>query len=492
MIGLLSHGSFLPRYRLDRQLIFKAMGWFNPATYGLSRGERTVAGDDEDAVTLAAAALADCLAGFDRGAVDGLNLGSTTLPFAERQCAALLATVLDLGPATATADFGGCHRAGTSALLAAFDAVQSGRSAQVAVAAAECRIGRAGGGAEHLYGDGAAAMLVGDGDPIAVLTASHSVAADFAETYRESGATFDRQWEERWTKVEGFAKLLPGAIAGLLSKTGSDIADYAAVIYPCRFARDHGKIGKRVGATPEQIGAPLMDVVGDTGAAHPLLMLSAALAQAKPGDRLLVASFGSGCDVFTLEVTAHIEAYAARRGVAGHLADRVELGSYEKYSVFRELAPVDKGIRGELEAPTALSVLWRDRGRVLGLVGSCCTECGIPQFPPQRVCVNPECRSTDTMKPYRFSDRGGEIFTVTGDYLAFSVCPPQIYGTVDMHGGGKLFVDFTDCTLDELTVGQPIEMVLRRKYHDTARGFSGYFWKARPQRFGAGEERSDG
>jgi len=491
MKGLLSYGGFLPRYRLDRGLIFKAMGWFNPATYGLARGERTVASYDEDSITMATAAATDCLGGLDRGAVDGVYLASTTLPFAERQGSALLATVLDLDESTASADFGGCHRAGTSALLAAFDAVQSGRSRSLLVGASECRLGRPGGNAEHLHGDGAAAMLVGEGDAVAVLKASHSVSADFVETYRAADAAFDRSWEERWARDEGFGKLLPSAILSLLQREGMTIDDIAKVIYPCRFARDHAKIAKRLGVPPQKLQSPLTDTVGDTGAAHPLLMLAAALEEASAGDTLLVASFGSGCDVLLLEVTEHIESLAPHRGVSGHLADRAELGSYEKFEVFRGVSPIEKGIRGEFEAPTALSVLWRDRRRVLGLVGSRCSACGTAQYPPQRICVNPDCRTTDEMVPCRFSDRTGTVFTFTGDHLAFSVSPPAIYGTVDMDGGGKLFVDFTDCELGELAVGQAIEMTLRRKYRDEARGFSGYFWKARPRR-AAGEERTDG
>jgi len=493
MIGLLSYGGFLPRYRLDRKLVFKAMGWFNPATYGLARGERTVASYDEDALTMAVAAMVDCLGDRDRNGISGLYLGSTTLPFAERQGAALVAGALDLRDQVRTADFGGCHRAGTSALLAAFDAVTAGSSSEVLVGAADCRVGRPGGSSEHLYGDGAAALLVGEGDAIATLTASHSVSFDMVDTYRAADAKYDRGWEERWVKVEGFGKLLPGAIQGMLDKVDLPIDAFAKVIFPCRFARDHGAIAKRLGVTAEQLQPPLMDVVGDTGAAHSLLMLAAALEGASPGDKLLLASFGNGCDVMVLEVTDAIANLPARRAVAGHLADRVELGSYEKFGVFREILPVEKGIRGEFEAPSALSVLFRDRRRVMGLVGSRCTACGTAQFPPQRTCVHPDCHATDEMEPYRFSDRTGTIFTFTGDHLAFSVSPPQIYGTVDMDGGGKLFVDFTDCTMDELAVDQPVEMTFRRKYHDVARGLCGYFWKARPLRaFAAGEERNDG
>ncbi len=494
MIGVLSYGAFLPRYRLDRGAIFKAMGWFNPATYGVARGERTVASHDEDSITLAVAAAIDCLRGQPREAVDGLTLASTTLPFAERQGAAMVASALDLVPEVRTADVGGCHRAGTSALLAALDGAAAGTVTRALVAAAECRMGKGGGTAEHLYGDGAAALLVGEGDAIATPLGSHSLSLDFVDTYREAGARFDRGWEDRWVRVEGFKKLLPAAIGGLLAKLDLGIDAFDKVIYPCRYARDHGGIARKLGVKPEQLQDPLMAQVGDTGAAHPLLMLAQALATASPGDKLLVASFGNGCEALALEVTEHIDTLPARAGVDGSLARRADLGSYEKYVTFRELREVEMGIRGEFQAPTALSVLWRDHRQVMGLVGSRCSACGTPQFPSQNICVNPECGATNEGEPYRFSDRGGTVFTFTGDNLAFSVSPPAIYGTVEMDGGGKLFVDFTDCDLATLKVGERIEMTLRRKYHDRERGLSGYFWKACPAAGGAdtGKERTDG
>jgi len=40
--------------------------------------------------------------------------------------------------------------------------------------------------------------------------------------------------------------------------------------------------------------------------------------------------------------------------------------------------------------------------------------------------------------------------------------------------------DFTDCVLDEVKVGLPVEMVFRRRVVDPERKFSSYFWKAKP------------
>jgi uncharacterized OB-fold protein len=84
------------------------------------------------------------------------------------------------------------------------------------------------------------------------------------------------------------------------------------------------------------------------------------------------------------------------------------------------------------------------------------------------------------MEEYLFSDKTGRIVSYTGDMLAASFDPPAIYGAVEFDGGGKFYFDFTDCKLDELSVGMPVSFSFRRKYYDKIREISGYFWKAVP------------
>ena len=47
--------------------------------------------------------------------------------------------------------------------------------------------------------------------------------------------------------------------------------------------------------------------------------------------------------------------------------------------------------------------------------------------------------------------------------------------------GYRMMMDFTDCSLDDIEVGVPMEVTFRKKYHDAKRGFTGYFWKAVPK-----------
>jgi uncharacterized OB-fold protein len=209
-------------------------------------------------------------------------------------------------------------------------------------------------------------------------------------------------------------------------------------------------------------------------------MLAAALEEAQPGDKILVASFGSGSDALLFQVTEEIKRVKNRHKLKENLEYRRDLGNYTKYLSFKGMLPKEIGIRGEEVAPTSLSLSWREQNAVLRLAGSKCKTCGTPQFPQERVCVNPDCGAVDQMEDYSFSDKKGYLFTYTADHLTYSEDPPAVYGIVDFEGGGRYWFDITDCQMESLEVGQAVQMTFRRRYLDEVRGITGYFWKIMP------------
>ena len=65
-------------------------------------------------------------------------------------------------------------------------------------------------------------------------------------------------------------------------------------------------VAKAAGIDDKAICDPLHANCGDTGAAHALLLLAAALEKAKPGDKILVVGFGQGADALLFEATPEI------------------------------------------------------------------------------------------------------------------------------------------------------------------------------------------
>ncbi|MCP4751747.1 MAG: hydroxymethylglutaryl-CoA synthase family protein [Proteobacteria bacterium] len=466
---------------MNRSLILKALGWMAPGNAGLARGEKAVAGFDEDSITMAVAAGIDALAGIDRSQVDAISFASTSMPFKERLNAGIIKSALGLSDQIGAADFNGGIKAGTTALLSALDSIKAERNRSALVCTSDIRLGRPASPQEMIFGDAAAALLVGRENIIAEFKGSFSTSHDFVDHYRGEFAKYDRQWEDRWIRDMGLTELIPEAINGLLDKYELKIEDFAKVVYPCHYAAARKKLAKTLGIVPEADQSNLQAEIGETGTPHSLVMLVSALEEAKPGDKILVLSFGSGCDVLYFEATENIKNLGSRKGISGSLAHRAELDNYTKYLVWRDILPVEGGLRSEEDLWTRWSALWRKRKEVLSLFGSKCKKCGTVQYPPQKICVNQVCGAHNEMEEYSFSDKSGYISSYTGDNLAASLNPPSIYGQIEFEGGGKYMFDFTDCDLDSLATGMPVAMSFRRKYNDKKRDISGYFWKAVPQ-----------
>ena len=480
MAGICSYGGYVPRYRLNRGLVYKAMGWMNPANIANAGGEKAVANFDEDSITMAVAAATDALRGFDREAMDGVYFASTTMPYKERLNAGIITAALGMKDQVRAADFTGGIKCATTALMAALEGVESKRVENIVVTSSDSRLGRPASPQELIFGDAAASVVVGSENVIAELKDSYSVTYDFVDHYRGEFAKFDRQWEDRWIRDLGFMEILPEAVGGLLEKTGLKMSDFAKVVYPCHYGAARKALNKKLGIGPEADQDNLQKQVGETGSPHALLMLVGALETAAPGDKILLVSFGSGCDAMCFEVTENITKLPKRNGVSGSLESRADLDNYTKYLIWRDILPGDAGLRSEEDAWTRWSQLWRKRREVLGLWGTRCKKCSTPQYPLQQICVNPDCGAVRDMEPYCFADKKGKIASFTGDNLAASLNPPAIYGQVAFEEGGKYMFDFTDCDLEGVSTGMDVEMSFRRKYLDQKRGISGYFWKAVP------------
>ncbi|MFM1987887.1 MAG: hypothetical protein RJA99_844 [Pseudomonadota bacterium] len=473
--GILSVGAYLPRARMQRKAVAAANGWFAPGLKGLGKGERTIGNWDEDTITMAVEAARDCLGDLDRSGLKQLVLASTTHPFDDRQNATVVATALHLPSALRTADAAGSLRAGTGALIAALE----GRD-RTLVVAADMRRAKAGSTQEMQYGDGAAAVLVGEGTPIATLVGAHTESVDFVHQYRMHDRNSDYGWEERWIRDEGYLKLVPRAVGALLKRCGVEPGAVAHFVMPGTLSKVQAAVAKKCGLPETAVRDPLGATVGDTGAAHPLLMLAAALDDAKPGDKVLVAGFGEGCDVLLLEVGQG--ASAAKRGFRGALADRREESNYLRWLSFTGTIDLERGMRAEVDKATAMTVLYRNRDMIEGLVGGRCRACGTVQFPRQRYCVNPACNALDSQDDYVFSERTGKVISYTADGLTYSPDPPTYFGMVQVDGGGRMLMDFTEVDPAAMDVGLPVKMVFRIKDADPNRGFVRYFWKAAPAR----------
>ncbi len=467
MVGVESYGAYIPRHRLSLAAI-------GGRTAGEGGPEKAIAWNDEDSVTMAVSAAVNCLRGLDRKRVDALYFASTSYAFREKQAAALVARALDLRRDLRCADFGGSLRAGTTALRAASDAIAAGSARCVLVVASDCRMGAPNSGLELRLGDAAAAFLVSDSDVIAQLEAAHALSDEIVDLWRGDGDAFVHSWEDRFVLQEGYVPRIVEAVQGLLEASGTDVSDYAKVVLYGPDQRSIGTVARKLGVAADSLCDPLFGRLGNAGAAFAPLLLAAALEEAKPGEKLLVANYGDGADALAFSATDRLLKFEPRRGVSWHLERRYPVANYDHYLKARGLQAA------EWEAPAgpglSATIHFRDRDNDISFCGQKCNACGAVQFPVQRVCES--CFAKDDFERYRLSDRDGRLVTYTFDYFFPTPEPPTVVGIVDIDGA-RVHMQLVNCPPEETKTGLPLEFEFRRIHQ--AGGRPNYYWKATPR-----------
>ena len=166
----------------------RGIGW-PAATSGLRRGDRVVASYDEDSTTMAVAAGARVLHGHSLPT--NLYFATSSPAYADKTNASAIHAALGLPYAAFATDLCGTGRSGIAAWRAA--AATGGLALT-----ADVRVGRPGSADERLGGDGASALLFGEGPAIADILATTSHTAEFLDRWRSPRSVTGEQWEERF------------------------------------------------------------------------------------------------------------------------------------------------------------------------------------------------------------------------------------------------------------------------------------------------------
>ena len=445
MRGILSWGTHLPYRRLDRTAIAPIAG------AGGGKGTRTAAGFDEDTTTMGVAAARSALRTAPEGVTPRSLWFATVAPaYLDKTNATALHAALRLPRDAAAYDAVGSVRSGLGALRAALQS-----AAPSMVVCADVRSGLPGGPDEATGGDGAAALLVGtdaDGPVLAEVVAWSTATEEFLDRWRTPGDSRSKLWEERFGETR-YTELGPEALAAALAEAGVTIDQVDHLIVTGTHERANAAVAKRSGVAADKLVDGLGATVGNTGAAHPVLLLASALEAAGPGQIVVLLVLADGADAIVLRTTDAVAARALGPSVATQIAEGGSI-TYGKYLAWRGMLPVEPPRRPEPARPSASaagrSIEWK-----FGFVG--------PDGRPM-------------------ADQAGTIVTFTVDKLAYSPSPPVVFAVVDFDAGGRLPVELTDVDADEVAIGGRVEMTFRKLF--TADGIHNYFWKARPIRGG--------
>jgi 3-hydroxy-3-methylglutaryl CoA synthase/uncharacterized OB-fold protein len=460
-------GAYLPMLRLRRQAASAALGWSGLG--GPAKGLRAVAGWDEDAVSMAVEATRMAC---DPGASPPtLIFASTSAPFLERSHAGLLVDALALPEETRTLDVANSRRCAISALAAALD---GSIGAGALIVAGERRVTEPGSPLQLNWGDGAAAVLVGDGPGAARLLGAASISHDLVDIYASRERPAPYAAEERFVRDVAGNEVLRPATEKALERAGVSGADISHAVVHEPVGGVYKAIAGKLGLAVPNILDRVAETAGDLGAAHALFGLALALDAGRPGDRILLAGFGGGCDALVLEIEEEAPGAAS---AADALAKGEAFGEYVRFLSLTGSLDLDWGPRAEGGLKIAATALARYGRDTMGFVGGRDSQ-GNVQFPKSPYPVSPDARGPLT--DVRLADTPARVVSFTADRLNYTPDPPFNFGLVQFENGARLLMEFCDTPSGGLAVGASVRMRFRVKSLDRVRGFRTYFWKAAP------------
>ncbi len=465
--GIIAYGSYVPYHRLDRTAISGSLG------SGGGHGQRAVASYDEDTTSMGVEAARNALRSTEVEP-EGLTF-STSLPgYLDKTNATTIHAALAMPRNTWAVDALGSTRSATGALLNAC----SHDFASLAVMS-DIRTGLPGSVEESAGGDASAAFLCGSdvaGPVIAELVAVGTATGEFLDRWRIPGDTQSKVWEERFGE-QAYLDLVSQAVPAALDMAGVAASDLDKVVLTGLQARAVRSSVRAVGLSPDTVVDHLSASVGNSGAAHPGLLLASALDGAEPGQTIAVIILADGCDAVIFRTTDAIAGYSPTVTVAAQVEAGQSGLSYANFLTWRGYLDREPPRRPDPERPAA-PPSFRAEGWKYGFIGSKDRSSGAVHLPPTRVSM--DGGAVDDMESIRMADIPATIATFTIDYLAYSLSPPTVGAVIDFDGGGRFMCSMTDVDPDSVKIGDRVEMTFRRLF--TADGVHNYFWKARPIR----------
>ncbi len=336
-VGIIGYGAYVPQYRLPAAEVARLWG---ASDEGLPIKEKSVPGLDEDTITMSIEAARNALAraGTDARSLRAVWVGSESHPYAVKPSSTIVAEAIGASVNIQAADLEFACKAGTEAMVAAIALVGSRMGDYALAIGADTAQGKPGDALEYTAAAGAAAFILGPAEEsLAEIISTYSFVTDTPDFWRRAYQHYPEHGQ-RFTGEPAYFKHVSTAAKTLMSESGTTPADYAYAVFHQPNAKFPQRVAKTLGFNAEQIKTGLLSpVIGNTYAAASPIGLTAVLDEARPGDRILVVSYGSGAgsDALDLRVTGHL---AERRGLASstvdYIARRVEI-DYATYARYR-------------------------------------------------------------------------------------------------------------------------------------------------------------
>lgn len=338
MVGIVSYGTYIPKFRIKVEEIARIWGE-NAETIknGLGILQKSVPDFDEDTATIAVEAGREAVrrARIDPKEIGAVYVGSESHPYAVKPTATIVGEALGVGNEYFAADLEFACKAGTAGIQICIGLVKARMIKYGLAIGADTSQSRPGDALEYSAAAGGAAVVIGNDGVIAEIEGTYSFTSDTPDFWRREGQPYPSHGG-RFTGIPAYFRHITSAAKGLMEELGLKPSDFSYAVFHQPNGKFPVRVAKMLGFSTEQIKQGLVvSHIGNTYSGSSLLGLCAVLDEAKPGDRILLVSFGSGAgsDAFSLIVTDEIDDFERTPKVW----DKVMSGEFIDYGLYVKL-----------------------------------------------------------------------------------------------------------------------------------------------------------
>jgi len=311
-VGIIGYGASIPRRRIKVEEIAKVWG-ADPESYkkGLMLTEKSVPANDQDTISLSVEAAKRAIkrAGIDPKRIGSVYVGSESHPYAVKPSGTVVAEAIGAVPECHCADFEFACKAGSEAMFVGYSEVKAETVEYSLAIGADTSQGAPGDALEYSAAAGAAAFIFGLDKLVAKVLYTYSYMTDTPDFWRREYQHYP-QHGGRYTGEPAYFKHVLGAGKGIMDMAGMKAEEIDWFIAHQPNGKFPLRAGKALGFPKEKIEPGwLVPKLGNTYSGASPIGLTATLDIAKPGQLILMVSYGSGAgsDAFIFEVTKRID-----------------------------------------------------------------------------------------------------------------------------------------------------------------------------------------
>lgn len=336
MIGIVSYGAYIPKFRIKPSDIARAWGkQTDEVEKSLGVFEKAVASVDEDAVTLAIEAGNNALksGNIDPQKIGGITVGSESHPYAVKPSSTVVSEILGMGTDYLAADLEFACKAGTAGIQLLSGLISQNKTKFVLAIGSDVAQSKPSDVLEYTISSAAAAFVLGKTSTIANIIDFTSYSSDTPDFWRKDTEKFPSH-AGRFTGAPAYFAHILGASQSLLKKVKMKPTDFDYVVFHMPNSKFPKEAAKKLGFTERQL-APgfVVPLIGNPYSASSMVGLAAVLDIAKPKQKIFVCSYGSGAgsDAFFIQTTNQITAY--QKKIKDTVARQIKNKEYIDYSL---------------------------------------------------------------------------------------------------------------------------------------------------------------